>query len=197
MQEERRLARGADGEAVIDPARMISDGIPPGRTVQIARLLRHLHAGHTERLEDEAAKRGPQLLSCRLLDETAHEEVADIRIRPAMAGGEDEAVHGDPAEQILAAPRRLSALYGLAIFGEIAIVRHPRRVLEELAQRVGSGAEVCVESEATLRHEDQRSRGQRGLRQAPPRHRGREARVIAERPAFHQRGEDARGIHPC
>src|SRR6266542_1167576 len=86
MQEQRSFGRGAHGEAVIDPARMIAHGISPGRAVQIARLTGDLHVGHAEGLEDEPAKGGADLFPGHLLDETAHEEVADIRICPAVAG---------------------------------------------------------------------------------------------------------------
>jgi hypothetical protein len=79
------------------------------------------------------------------------------------------------------------------VLGEAAIVRHARRVLEQLAECVGSTAEARVECEPALRHEDQRRRGKCGLGQAPPRHGQPVGIVIAGLPAVHRCRQDARG----
>jgi len=197
MQEECGFGRSADGEAVIDPARMVARGIPPGCAVQIAGLRRDSDAGHPERLEDETAKGRTELLPRHLLEEPAHEEVADIRIRPAVTGRKDDVVGADPPEQLLAAPRLLPALHGLVILDEVTILGQARRVLEKLPQRVGPGTGERVEKEAALPHQHQRGRGERRLGQAPPRY-GQSALIgIAELPVLDGGGEQTRGIHPC
>jgi hypothetical protein len=134
------------------------------------------------------------LAGCRF-DDLANEQVADVRIAPAVARLEIEAIRRDALEQLCDAPGLVAAPNRLMIGGEIAIVRDTGAVLQQLPQRIRAAVDPVVEAKHTAGDQLQRRRRQRRLGEAPPRDKGLFGATSAAR--VDARGEERSIPHLC
>ena len=162
-----------------DPARVVAaaDVLPPvadlrapagDEPFQVGELERERRVGEPERPEQLPLERAGEAAGRSGVDDPAHEQVARVRVRPALARLEVGAGGERARDQLLVAPRLGRRLpHCLAVRRQPAVVRDPARVVQQLPQRgarqpvvvdPGRDRRLQVELEAQAEHAEERLR---------------------------------------
>ena len=144
--------RGANHETMIDPARMITVRVAPSRPIEIRGHRHKTRRRKIEPIKHKPPHGGTEFGVHGLLDELAHEDVANVRIRPAGAWGEVE-FPTNPLQHFVHRPRPITPRNRVVIGDEPAIVWHAGAVLQQVTQRPAAPGQALVKRQSTSRNQ--------------------------------------------
>lgn len=155
---------------MVDPARIIGRRAAQAHAFQILTGAGEPYLRQAERCKHAL---GQRLLKCQAgdpLNQSGHEQVADIGIVPVRTGFVTQPGSIETLQHVVCRPRCFVPADGCVVMLKLAVIREPGLMTQELAQSERAFTHAIIQPDQSIADQCQRSCRQHRLGKTPPGH---------------------------